>query len=199
MKKKAEIMNENTMSRSINRITYEILERNGGAENICVIGILSRGVFLAERIAKKISELENIEIPIGILDITHYRDDDKVSFDSEKTEIDFDVKDKRVILVDDVMYTGRSTRAALDAIISRGRPQSIQLAVLIDRGHRELPVRPDYVGKNVPTANDEIVKVFVKEKDNEDKVYIYSVWFILSVRLNYRINLKRGGWLCKVF
>lgn len=175
MKKKAEIMNENTMSRSINRITYEILERNGGAENICVIGILSRGVFLAERIAKKISELENIEIPIGILDITHYRDDDKVSFDSEKTEIDFDVKDKRVILVDDVMYTGRSTRAALDAIISRGRPQSIQLAVLIDRGHRELPVRPDYVGKNVPTANDEIVKVFVKEKDNEDKVYIYSV------------------------
>ena len=158
LKKKAEIMDENTIRRAISRITYEILERNGGAENICVIGILSRGAVLAKRITDKIKELEKVDVPFGILDITHYRDDAK-----------------RVILVDDVMYTGRSTRAALDAIISRGRPQSIQLAVLIDRGHRELPVRPDYVGKNVPTAKDEIVKVMVSEKDGEDKVVIYTM------------------------
>lgn len=175
LKKKAEIMDENTIRRAISRITYEILERNGGAENICVIGILSRGAVLAKRITDKIKELEKVDVPFGILDITHYRDDAKSEAESEKTVINFDVKDKRVILVDDVMYTGRSTRAALDAIISRGRPQSIQLAVLIDRGHRELPVRPDYVGKNVPTAKDEIVKVMVSEKDGEDKVVIYTM------------------------
>jgi pyrimidine operon attenuation protein/uracil phosphoribosyltransferase len=173
--KKAEIMDENAVARAITRISYEILERNGGAENICVIGILSRGAVLAQRIADKISELEKTKVPIGILDITHYRDDIDEVIESEKTDIDFDVKDKRVILIDDVMFTGRSTRAALDAIISRGRPQSIQLAVLIDRGHRELPMRPDYVGKNVPTAKNEIVKVQVKEMDNADCVTIYTM------------------------
>lgn len=174
MIKKAEIMDENAVRRAINRISYEILERNGGADNLCVIGILSRGAVLAKRISDKISEIEKIHIPFGILDITQFRDDDKQPAVSEKTEINFEIKDKKVILVDDVMFTGRSTRAALDAIISRGRPQSIQLAVLIDRGHRELPMRPDYVGKNVPTAKEEIVKVQVKETDNTDSVAIYT-------------------------
>lgn len=124
---------------------------------------------------KKIFELENVEVNVGALDITPYRDDEKNTTESDKTDIKFDIKDKDVVIVDDVIYTGRSTRAALDALIERGRPKSIQLAVLIDRGHRELPMRPDYVGKNVPTSRDETVKVMVKEVDGEDNVAIYDM------------------------
>ena len=174
MKRKAVIMDENNMRRAIARITYEILERNKGTSELCIIGIFSRGVALAGRIAAKIHELEGVEIPWGALDITPYRDDKDSRYEdrSDKTDINFDVKDKRI--VDDVFYTGRSTRAAIDAVMGRGRPRSIQLAVLVDRGHRELPIRPDYVGKNLPTSREESVKVSVTEIDDADCVAIYT-------------------------
>lgn len=174
MQQKAVIMDENAMKRAITRITYEILERNKGANNICILGILSRGVYLANRISEKISELENTDVNVGVLDITAYRDDEKHIPGSDETSMDFDIKGKIIILVDDVIFTGRSTRAAIDAVMNRGRPESVQLAVLVDRGHRELPIRPDYVGKNVPTSTDEIVKVLMKESDGCDKVVIFS-------------------------
>ncbi len=163
------------MKRAIARITYEILERNKGTQDLCIIGIFSRGVALAKRIADKISELEKEIIPCGALDITAFRDDRKPVDTVDRTVIDFDISNKKVVIVDDVFYTGRSTRAAIDAIMGRGRPQSIQLAVLVDRGHRELPIRPDYVGKNLPTSREECVKVYVTETDGSDSVAIYSM------------------------
>lgn len=159
------------MNRAIARISYEILERNKGAEDVCFIGVLSRGAYLAKRISEKIRELEGIAPETGILDITAYRDDGK-SAGEDKTDIPFDVKDKRVVIVDDVIFTGRSARAAMDAVTKRGRPRNIQLAALVDRGHRELPIRPDYVGKNVPTSRDEAVRVMMKEIDGNDMVVI---------------------------
>ncbi|MGN0614047.1 MAG: bifunctional pyr operon transcriptional regulator/uracil phosphoribosyltransferase PyrR [Porcipelethomonas sp.] len=174
MIRKAVIMDESNMKRAIARITYEILERNKGTENLCIVGIFSRGVALACRIASKISELEGEKIPCGALDITAFRDDKKPADTADRTVIDFDVSNKKVVIVDDVFYTGRSTRAAIDALMERGRPQSIQLAVLVDRGHRELPIRPDYVGKNLPTSREESVKVSVIETDGSDSVAIYS-------------------------
>ncbi len=172
MTEKNIIMDENGINRAIARISYEILERNKGAENLCVIAIMSGGTTIASKIANKINELENTEISVGMIDITSYRDDEKHIAGSDKTTINFDVKNKKIILVDDVIFTGRSSRAGLDAIIKRGRPQSIQLAVLIDRGHREIPIRPDYVGKNVPTSSSESIKVILGEKDNTDRVII---------------------------
>ena len=172
LNQKAVIMDENAVSRAIARISYEIIERNKGAENLCFVGILSRGVYIAERISGKVKELEGVSTEVGILDITSYRDDEKYSENVDRTDISFDVRDKRVIIVDDVIFTGRSARAAIDAVMKRGRPKSIQLAALVDRGHRELPIRPDYVGKNVPTSLDEAVKVMMKEADGEDKVII---------------------------
>ena len=175
MEKKAIIMDESAIRRAITRITYEILERNRGAQQLCIIGILSRGVVLAERISKKIEELEHTKVDFGALDITPYRDDRIVDVPyAVETTIDFSVQDKRVIIVDDVLYTGRSCRAAIDAILAIGRPQCMQLAVLIDRGHRELPIRPDYIGKNVPTAQTETVQVFVQEIDGKDFAAIYQ-------------------------
>lgn len=167
------IMDEATMQRAITRIAYEILERNRGADQLAIIGIYSRGAILAKRIAKRITTLEHRPVALGALDITTYRDDKIVVNHTEKTKIDFSVQDKKIILVDDVLYTGRSCRAAMDAVLARGRPNSIQLAVLIDRGHRELPIRPDYVGKNLPTAQMERVKVSVKELDDADCVAIF--------------------------
>ncbi|KYO66739.1 bifunctional pyr operon transcriptional regulator/uracil phosphoribosyltransferase PyrR [Thermovenabulum gondwanense] len=177
MLEKARIMDQKLMDRAITRISHEILEKNRGAMDIALIGIKRRGVPLAERIANKIYQFEGIKVPVGILDITLYRDD--LSELSEKplintTHVPFDVKGKIIILVDDVIYTGRTVRAALDAVIDMGRPKAIQLAVLIDRGHRELPIRPDYVGKNVPTSNDEVVKVKLQEIDGEDCVLIFQ-------------------------
>lgn len=172
MTAKAVIMDENQMKRAVARISYEIAERNKGTENLVIIGIMSRGVYIARRIAEKLSESEGFSGDVGVLDITSFRDDEKKIPDSDKTDIPFDIKGKTVILVDDVMFTGRSCRAAIDALMKRGRPQSIQLAVLVDRGHRELPLRPDYVGKNVPTSRDESVKVMVKETDGCDKAVI---------------------------
>ncbi len=174
LNQKAVIMDENAMSRAVARISYEILERNKGADSLCFVGILSRGVYLAERIAEKLRELEGVAPETGILDITAYRDDEKHSDSGDRTDIPFDIKDKRVIIVDDVIFTGRSARAAMDAVTKRGRPKNIQLAVLVDRGHRELPIRPDYVGKNVPTSRDEAVKVMMKEIDGSDKVVIFE-------------------------
>lgn len=175
MEKKAVIMDESAIRRAITRITYEILERNRGADRLCIVGILSRGVVLAERIAKKIFELEHVKVDFGALDITPYRDDRTADTPhATKSHIPFSVQDKRVIIVDDVLYTGRSCRAAIDAILANGRPQAMQLAVLIDRGHRELPIRPDYVGKNVPTAQTETIRVFVNEIDGMDSAVIYQ-------------------------
>ena len=174
MEEKKNIMDESAMQRAITRITYEVLERNRGADHLCVIGILSRGAILAQRISKKILELENVSVNCGSLDITSYRDDKKIKEHNEQTNIDFSVEGQKVILVADVLYTGRSCRAAIDAILAIGRPQWIQLAVLVDRGHRELPIRPDYIGKNLPTAKTELVKVCVKELDGIDHVSIYT-------------------------
>lgn len=170
-------MDETAMKRAIARISYEIIEHNKGAEDLCIIGILSRGATLGKRIADKISELEKTSVSFGSLDITPYRDD----MDSpaqrkynDRTDIPFSVRDKKVVIVDDVIYTGRSARAAMDALIKRGRPRSIQLAVLVDRGHRELPIRPDYVGKNLPTSQNEEVRVMVMENDGSESVSIYA-------------------------
>lgn len=172
MKQKTEIMDEKALDRAMTRISHEIIEKNKGIEDIVLLGIHTRGVPLAKRLADKISVIEGIMLPIGMVDITKYRDDDKKSLYNSKQEISFDITDKKVILVDDVLYTGRSVRAAMDAIVNLGRPRSIQLAVLVDRGHRELPIRSDFVGKNVPTSKDEIVVVMLKEIDNKDGVFI---------------------------
>jgi len=169
------IMDAKTIERALTRIAHEIVEKNKGAENMAVIGIQNRGAYLAERIAKLIEKIEGVEIPVGLMDITLYRDDVQTKLEQpvvQKTEIMFDVKEKAIILVDDVLYTGRTVRAALDQIIDFGRPRHIHLAVLVDRGHRELPIRADYVGKNIPTAKDDRVKVKIKEVDGEDSVSV---------------------------
>ncbi|MBR3422766.1 MAG: bifunctional pyr operon transcriptional regulator/uracil phosphoribosyltransferase PyrR [Ruminococcus sp.] len=174
MEKKHIIMDDAAVGRAVARISYEIIERNKGVENICVVGIISRGAPIGKRIAEKLGELEKAEVPFGTLDITPYRDDVSGTVDTDATDIPFSVTDKNVIIVDDVIFTGRSVRAAIDAIIKRGRPRTIQLAVLVDRGHRELPIRPDYVGKNLPTSHNEKVKVSVTELDGCDSVAIYG-------------------------
>lgn len=168
------VMDENEIRRALKRIAHEIVERNKGAENLVIIGVQSRGVPMAQRLAKLISEIEGIEIPMGSLNVALYRDDyaTRSARTISASEIPFDVTDKSVILVDEVLYTGRTTRAALDAIMDLGRPAVIQLAVLIDRGHRELPVRADYVGKNLPTALCENVEVHWVETKGADAVMI---------------------------
>ncbi|MDD5348358.1 MAG: bifunctional pyr operon transcriptional regulator/uracil phosphoribosyltransferase PyrR [Candidatus Omnitrophica bacterium] len=175
MKEKAKVLDQETMNRSLVRIAHEIVEKNRGVGDVCLVGIRTRGVHLAKRLAGFIRGIENREIPVGILDITLYRDDLTLVASQpvlHKTEIDFDLSDKNIILVDDVLYSGRTIRAAMDALIDLGRPKSIQLAVLIDRGHRELPIRPDYVGKNIPTAKNETVEVRLSETDAQDEVVI---------------------------
>jgi pyrimidine operon attenuation protein/uracil phosphoribosyltransferase len=178
MKAKAVLMDEETMARVLTRISHEIIEKNKGVQNVALVGIKSRGVPLARMISAKIKEIEGMEPAIGTLDITLYRDDLSEKSQNaivEGSSIDFDVKEKIIVLVDDVLYTGRTVRAALDAIMDIGRPRKIQLAVLVDRGHRELPIRADYVGKNVPTAKTEVIKVAVKEIDGYTSVSIYEL------------------------
>jgi len=169
------VMDAKTIGRALIRIAHEIVEKNKGAENMAVIGIQNRGAYLAERVARLIEKIEGVQIPVGLMDITLYRDDVQTKLEQplvQKTEILFDVVDKVIILVDDVLFTGRTIRAALDQIIDFGRPKRIQLAVLVDRGHRELPIRADYVGKNIPTAQEDRVKVKIEEVDGEDNVSI---------------------------
>jgi pyrimidine operon attenuation protein / uracil phosphoribosyltransferase len=173
--RKATILTKEEISRAITRISHEILEKNKDSGGLAIVGIRSRGYFIAERIAVSINNLEGKELPVGALDITLYRDDLSVASEQpmvHKTEIDFDIEGKNVILVDDVLYTGRTIRCALDALIDFGRPKTIQLAVLVDRGHRELPIRADYVGKNLPTSQKEAVQVKLEELDGEDIVFI---------------------------
>ncbi len=175
MKEKAKVLDKEMLNRSILRIAHEILEKNKGTKNLCLIGIRNRGAFLAKRLGGSIEKIEQEKVPVGILDITLYRDDLTLVAANpvvRKTDIDFDISDKNIVLVDDVLYTGRTVRAALDALIDLGRPKSIQLAVLVDRGHRELPIRADFVGKNIPTAKNETVEVRLEETDGRDEVVI---------------------------
>lgn len=175
MIEKAKVLDADALSRSILRIAHEILEKNKGTRDLCLIGIRNRGAYLAKRLGDNIQKIENAQIPIGVLDITLYRDDLTLIASSpvvRKTEIGFDITDKIIVLVDDVLFSGRTVRAALDALIDLGRPKSIQLAVLVDRGHRELPIRADFVGKNIPTAKNETVEVRLQEVDGEDEVVI---------------------------
>lgn len=175
MKEKSRILDDRGMAKTILRLAHEILEKNKGTEQLAVIGIRTRGAYLAERLAKAMEEISGHVIPVGLLDITLYRDDLSSIAQQpvvHKTEIDFDIQDKKVILVDDVLYTGRTVRAALDEIIDFGRPLFIQLAVLIDRGHRELPIRADYAGKNIPTSSKETVEVRLAEIDGKDEVVV---------------------------
>lgn len=169
---KAEILDEDAVGRAIARISFEIIERNKGAEDLCLIGLYSRGAVLAKRIGEKIAANEGRQIPTGLLDITPFRDDDRRERTADVSRIDFDITGKRVVIIDDVIFTGRTARAAIDGIMTRGRPKLIQLAALIDRGHRELPIRADYIGKNLPTSGEEKVRVMVKELDGCDKVVI---------------------------
>lgn len=171
---KAEILDESAMARAVTRISYEMIERNKGTDGLCLIGLFSRGAVLAQRIAARIAEVEGKEVPLGFLDITPFRDDDRRVGDADMSKIGFDITGKKLIIVDDVIFTGRTARAAIDGLMSRGRPTLIQLAALIDRGHRELPIRADYIGKNLPTSREETVKVMVKELDGADKVVIYG-------------------------
>jgi len=172
---KTVLMDEQGMNRALVRIAHEIVEKNKGVEGLVLVGIRTRGVPLAERIAKTIENIEGKLPPVGVLDITLYRDDlSTLAYNPivHGTEIDLDLNGKTVILVDDVLYTGRTIRAALDAIIDMGRPKAIQLAVLIDRGHRELPIRADFAGKNVPTSRKEAINVYLAEEDGSDEVAI---------------------------
>ncbi len=170
---KATLLSEADMERALTRIAHEIIERNKGAENLALIGIHTRGAPLAEDLAGRIGQFEGLSLPVGKLDITLYRDDlTEIALQPvvKKTEVPFDTHGMKLVLVDDVLYTGRTARAALDALIDMGRPSSIQYAVLVDRGHRELPIRADYVGKNVPTSKNELVKVKLASIDGENGV-----------------------------
>ena len=178
LKRKSVVMDKETMDRAILRISHEILERNKGTKDLAIVGIRNRGAYIAKRIADNIKQIEKKDVPVGVLDITLYRDDLTTIAHQpvvHKTEINFDITDKNIILVDDVLYTGRTIRCALDELIDFGRPKNIQLAVLIDRGHRELPIKAEYVGKNIPTSADEVVQVRLNETDGVDEVVIEEI------------------------
>lgn len=175
---KSKIMDEQAVSRSMARITHEIIEKNKGVEAICLMGIKRRGLPLAQVLAENIKKFEGTAVDIGYIDITFYRDDLSLTAEMPTTGDSFfpcDITDKKIVLVDDVIYTGRTVRAAIDAVFSAGRPKAIQLAVLVDRGHRELPIRPDFVGKNIPTSKSELVSVMVDEYDGETGVYLCDI------------------------
>jgi len=177
MKLKANLLDEKAVKRSLIRISHEIIERNKGVEDIVLIGIKRRGCPIAHRIADEIMGIEGVKIPVGSVDITFYRDDLNHNGETPRVEninLGVDIQNKIVIIVDDVLFTCRTVRAAIDAVIDVGRPNAIQLAVLIDRGHKELPIRADYVGKNIPTSKNEKIAVNILELDNEDSVKIYE-------------------------
>jgi len=171
------LMDDKAIGRTLKRLSHEIIEKNKGIDDIVLIGIERRGVPIATRISEFVELFEEKKIPVGSVNISLYRDDLSTIYDQpvvKSTDLGVDVKDKIVILVDDVLYTGRTVRAAIDAVIQCGRPKSIQLAVLVDRGHRELPIRADYVGKNIPTSKEELVSVLLKEIDQEESVKLYE-------------------------
>jgi pyrimidine operon attenuation protein/uracil phosphoribosyltransferase len=177
LKLKASILDDKSMKRALVRIAHEIIEKNKDVEDLVIVGIKRRGYPLAKRIAENIQKIEGKSIPVGSVDITLYRDDLSKKYDQPKIQdenIAVDVENKKVIIVDDVIYTGRTVRAAIDAIFHNGRPKMIQLAVVVDRGHRELPIRADYVGKNIPTSKNELVSVEVEELDGVDAVKIFE-------------------------
>ncbi len=168
-------MDEAAIRRALTRIAHEILERDRGAEGLTLVGIANRGDHLARRLAAEIARIEGAVVPVGVLDITFYRDDIGMKAEApevHETKVDFDITGKTVVLVDDVLFTGRTIRAAMDALMDFGRPRQIQLAVLVDRGHRELPIRADFVGKNLPTSREDVVSVAVTELDGEDSVTV---------------------------
>jgi pyrimidine operon attenuation protein / uracil phosphoribosyltransferase len=173
-RRKAEVMNASAVDRALTRIAHEILEANQGAAGLALVGIMTRGAHVANRLAERIARIEGAEVPVGSLDISFYRDDVATHVQPEvhRTDIPFDVENATVVLVDDVLFTGRTIRAAMDAVMDYGRPACVQLAVLVDRGHRELPIRADYVGKNVPTSRRERVKVLLAETDGRDSAEI---------------------------
>ena len=174
-----EIWDKLAMKRALVRITYEIIERSKGVEDLVLVGIKTRGVYLARRMRDRLKEVEKVDVPVGELDITPYRDDRKNDFSQEKIPdlepMDLDITNKNVVLVDDVLYTGRTIRAAMDALIANGRPKSISVAVLVDRGHRELPIKADFVGKNIPTSLNEQVSVNVSEIDGVDSIELINL------------------------
>ncbi len=169
------VMDQHEISRALTRVAHEILERNKGTERLAIVGIRTRGVYLAQRIVRRIQEIEKVHVPNGELDITLYRDDlglRKGQPVLRKTSIPFNIADRKIVLVDDVLFTGRTIRAAMDGLMDLGRPEEIQLAVLVDRGHRQLPIKANYIGKNIPTARNEDVQVFLEEEGEEDRVLI---------------------------
>ncbi|KSU62449.1 transcriptional regulator [[Bacillus] enclensis] len=179
MAKKATVLDQPAIRRALTRIAHEIIERNKGIENCVLVGIKTRGIYIAKRLAERIHDIEGEEIPVGEIDITLYRDDlSKKTEDNEPevkgSDLPVDITNKKVILIDDVLFTGRTVRAGLDALMDRGRPSQIQLAVLVDRGHRELPIRADFVGKNIPTSSSEKIMVSLSEVDGEEQVTIHE-------------------------
>ena len=173
-----ELFNKKDIDRALTRMAHEIIEKNKGTGNLCLVGIQRGGVYLAKRLASNIKEIEKKDIPVGSLDIAFYRDDLNIRKEQpvvRRTEISFEVTNLKIILVDDVLFTGRSIRAAMDAVMDLGRPSAIQLSVLVDRGHRELPIKADYVGKNIPTALTETVEVQLEEEGFEDRVILKKV------------------------
>jgi pyrimidine operon attenuation protein/uracil phosphoribosyltransferase len=172
------LMDQMAIKRALTRIAHEIIERNKGVKDVAIVGIRRRGGPLAHRLAERIEQIEQVKVPVGILDITLYRDDLTTLAAQpqvHRTEVYFDITDKVIVLVDDVLYTGRTARAALDALIDLGRPKCIQLAVLVDRGHRELPIKADFIGKNVPTSHSEVISVNVTEIDGKDNVILQEI------------------------
>lgn len=179
MKEKTVVLDNAAINRALTRIAHEIVEKNKGGENLVLIGIKTRGVPITKRLKEKIKQIENVTVPTGELDITLYRDDLAKNTPTNEpelkdTNIDVDLMNKNIILIDDVLFTGRTVRAAMDAVMDLGRPAQIQLGVLIDRGHRELPIRADYVGKNIPTSDEEVIVVQLDETDQLDQVSIYE-------------------------
>ncbi|GIW37417.1 MAG: bifunctional protein PyrR [Meiothermus sp.] len=175
---KSKLLNDEEVRRALTRIAHEVIEKNKGTDNLCFVGIHTRGISLAQRLVNLVERFEGKRVPMGILDITLYRDDlTEIGLQPKvrETRIPFDLNGKAVVLVDDVLYTGRTARAALDALIDQGRPNRIYLAVLVDRGHRELPIRADFVGKNLPTSKSEVVKVKTQEDDGEDAVELWEM------------------------
>jgi pyrimidine operon attenuation protein/uracil phosphoribosyltransferase len=172
---KTKVLDADGLRRTVNRLSHEVVEKNKGVQDVVLVGIRTRGEFLAHRVATKIAEIENKNVQVGVLDITLYRDDLHGRLDQpelKSTEILFDIRGKVVVLIDDVLFTGRTIRSALNALMDLGRPSEIQLLVLVDRGHRELPIKADFVGKNVPSAREQNVQVALTEKDEEDAVYL---------------------------